>query len=102
MSSNELLSVIKTEIIGKKNTSAPIDRDQLIMAAAYVHSAFYALFYRVSFPRKFATFSTRAQVITLVDFNFYGFYRQMSFPPLNFYINYTTSYKSFVNNTYNL
>ena len=73
-SRDEFLGVIKAEIVGKKDASASIDRDQLVVAAADIHTALYALLDRVSFPRKFASLSSRTYVIALIDFNLYSFY----------------------------
>ena len=74
MPAYEFLGVIKAEIVGKKGASASVDRDQLVVAAADVHSAPYALLDLVSFSRKFALLSSGTYVITLVYFNFYCFY----------------------------
>ena len=81
MSRDEFLGVIEAEVVGKKNTSASVDRDQLVVAAADIHTALYALLDRVSFSRKLAPFPAGAYVITLVDFNFYSFYRQSLYLP---------------------
>ena len=97
MSRDEFLGVIKAEIVGKKDASASIDRDQLVVAAADIHTALYALLDRVSFPRKFASLSSRTYVIALIDVNLYSFYRQMSLPPLSFCVNYTVLRRGLVN-----
>lgn len=82
MRSDEFLGVIKAEVVGKKGAAASVDRDQLVVAAADIHSAPDALLDLVSFSRKFALLSSGTYVITLVDFNFYCFYRQVLYLPL--------------------
>ena len=102
MRADEFLGVIKAEIVGKKCAAASVNRDQLVVAAADIHTAPDALLDLVPFSRKFAPFSSGIYVITLVDFNFYCFYRQVPLPPLSFYVNYTVSRRRLVNHAYNL
>ena len=102
MSLDEFLGVVEAKIVGKKSTAASVDGDQLVVAAADIHSAPYALLDLVPFSRKFALFPAGAYVITLVDFNLYSFYRQMPLPPLGFCINYTVLGRSLVNHGDNL
>ncbi len=96
MPADEFLSVIKAEIVGKKGAAASVDRDQLVVAAADIDSAFDALLDLVSFSGKFAPFSSGIYVIALVYFNLYCFYRQMLLPPLGLFINYTALRGGFV------
>ena len=102
MCTDEFLGVIKAEIVGKKSTATSVDRDQLVVAAADIHSAPNALLDLVPFSRKFASLSSGTYVITLVDFDFYCFYRQIPLPPLSFCVNYTVSRRSLVNHGDNL
>ncbi len=97
MSRDEFLGVIKAEIVGKKGAAASANGDQLVVAAADIHPALYALLDLVPFSRKFASLSSRTYVIALVDVNLYSFYRQMSLPPLSFYVNYTVLRRGLVN-----
>lgn len=46
---DEFLGVIKAEIVGKKSTAASVNRDQLVVAAADIYSALYALLDLVPF-----------------------------------------------------
>ncbi len=82
MCADEFLGVIEAEVVRKKGAAASVDRDQLVVAAADIHSAPDALLDLVPFSRKFAALSSGTYVITLVYFNFYRFYRQVLYLPL--------------------
>jgi len=102
MCTDKFIGVIKAKIVRKKSTAASVDRDQLVVAAADIYSALNALLDLIPLSRKFALLSSGTYVITLVDFDFYCFYRQVSLPPLDFYVNYTVSHQSLVNHADNL